>query len=116
LPATIQTGATGVASLCIPYLPKGFAPENFLPLVDRALYPENAFPAGQWEYWLFYQENFAVACAAFEANPRNTVKALFRKGDPAARGQPARGALVRKQEAGLVGWAEPQMCRWIAMC
>ena len=45
----------GVASLCIPYLPKGFAPENFLPLVDRALYAENAFPAGQWEYWLFYQ-------------------------------------------------------------
>ena len=87
----------GVASLCIPYLPKGFAPENFLPLVDRALYPENAFPAGQWDYWLFYQENFAAACAAFEANPRNTVKALFRKGDPAARGQPARGALIRKQ-------------------
>ncbi len=25
------------------------------------------------------------------------MKALFRKGDPAARGQPARGALIRKQ-------------------
>ena len=86
----------GVASLCIPYLPKGFALENFLPLVDRALYPENEFPAGQWEYQLFYQENFAAACAAFEANPRNTVKALFRKGDPAARGQPPRTALIRK--------------------
>ena len=89
-------GCHGVASLCIPYLPKGFAPENFLPLVDRALYPENEFPAGQWEYQLFYQENFPAACAAFEANPRNTVKALFRKGDPAARGQPARTALIRK--------------------
>ena len=86
----------GVASLCIPYLPKGFALENFLPLVDRALYPENEFPAGQWEYQLFYQENFPAARAAFEANPRNTVKALFRKGDPAARGQPPRTALIRK--------------------
>jgi hypothetical protein len=55
-----------------------------------ALYPENEFPAGQWDYQLFYQENFSTACAALEANPRDTVKALFRKGDPAARGQPAR--------------------------
>jgi pimeloyl-ACP methyl ester carboxylesterase len=86
----------GVANLCVPYLPKGFAPENFLPFVDRALYPEDEFPAGQWEYQLFYQENFSAACAAFEANPRDTVKALFRKGDAAARGQPARTALIRK--------------------
>jgi pimeloyl-ACP methyl ester carboxylesterase len=73
----------GVANLCVPYLPKGFAPENFLPLVDRTLYPESKFPAGQWDYQLFYQENFSTACAAFEANTRDTVKALFRKGDPA---------------------------------
>ena len=79
----------GVANLCVPYQPKGFAPESILPLVDRALYPENEFPAGQWEYQLFYQENFSAACAAFEANTRDTVKALFRKGNPAARGQPA---------------------------
>lgn len=87
----------GVASLCVPYLPKGFAPVNFLPLVDRALYPENEFPAGQWEYQLFYQENFPAACASFEANPRDTVKALFRKGDAAARGKPAFTALIRRQ-------------------
>jgi pimeloyl-ACP methyl ester carboxylesterase len=86
----------GVTNLCVPYLPKGFAPENFLPLVDRALYPENEFPAGQWDYQLFYQENFSTAGAAFEASPRDTVKALFRKGDPAARGQPPRAALIRK--------------------
>ena len=86
----------GVANLCVPYLPKGATPENYLPFVDRALYPEDKFPAGQWEYQLFYQENFSAACAAFEANPRDTVKALFRKGDAAARGQPARTALIRK--------------------
>lgn len=87
----------GVVNLCVPYLPKGFAPASLLPLVDRDLYPEDAFPAGQWEYQLFYEQNFQAACAAFEANPRNTVKVLFRKGDPAARGQPARLALVRKR-------------------
>ena len=87
----------GVANLCVPYFPKGFAPESFLPLVDRALYPENEYPAGQWDYQLFYQENFLAACAALEANPSNTVKALFRKGDPGARGKPPRTALIRKQ-------------------
>ena len=48
----------GVANLCVPYLPKGVASENYLPFVDRAVYPEDKFPAGQWEYQLFYQENF----------------------------------------------------------
>ena len=86
----------GVANLCVPYLPWGFAPQNFLPLVDRVLYPESEFPAGQWDYQFFYQESFQVASAAFEANTRNTVKALFRKGDAAARGQPARTASIRK--------------------
>ena len=94
----------GVANLCVPYLPKGFAPENFLPLVDRALYPESKFPAGQWDYQFFYQENFPAACAALEANTRDTVKALFRKGSAAARGRPARTALIR-QDGGWFGGA-----------
>jgi pimeloyl-ACP methyl ester carboxylesterase len=87
----------GVANLCVPYIAKGFALENLIPLVDRALYPEPEYPAGQWEYMRFYEENFAAAHAAFEANVRNTVKALFRKGNPAGRGQPSRTALVRRQ-------------------
>lgn len=86
----------GVVNLCVPYQPKGFAPVNFLPLVDRVLYPESEFPAGQWDYQLFYQESFEAASAGFEANTRNTVKALFRKGDAAARGKPARTASIRK--------------------
>lgn len=90
----------GVANLCVPYIARGFAPANVIPLVDRATYPEAEFPAGQWEYMLFYEENFATACAAFEANVPATVKALFRKGNPAGRGRPARTALVRRDR----GW------------
>jgi pimeloyl-ACP methyl ester carboxylesterase len=95
----------GVANLCVPYLPKGFATENLVPLVDRTLYPESKFPAGQWEYQLYYEENFAKACAALEANTRDTVKALFRKGDAAARGQPAPHAYMR-QNGGRWGGAD----------
>jgi len=85
-----------VASLCVPYLARGFTLRTLLPLVDRALYPEAQYPAGQWDYQLFYQENFDRARAAFEANARNTLKALFRRGNPDGKGRPARTAEIRK--------------------
>ena len=86
----------GVANLCVPYFAKGFAPPTLLPLVDRAIYPEAGYPAGQWDYQLFYQESFDKARAAFEANVPNTVKALFRKGSPRGKGKPSRTAEVRR--------------------
>ena len=86
----------GVASLCVPYLAAGFALENLVPLVDRTVYPEAEFPVGQWDYHLFYEESFEKARNGFEANIRNVVKALFRKGDPNAVGKPSRLAAVRK--------------------
>jgi pimeloyl-ACP methyl ester carboxylesterase len=86
----------GVANLCVPYLAAGFSPRNLLPLVDRAVYPEAQYPAGQWDYMLFYEESFDKACAAFDADPRNVVKALFRKGSPAGKGKPSRTAQTRK--------------------
>jgi pimeloyl-ACP methyl ester carboxylesterase len=94
----------GIANLCVPYVSRGFAPVNFMPLVDRSVYPQDAFPAAQWEYMLFYEEQFATASMAFEANVGNTVKALFRKGNPAFKGQPSRTALVRR-DGGWFGGA-----------
>jgi len=90
----------GVANLCVPYLPAGFAPANVIPLVDRSVYPADEFPAGQWDYQLFYEEHFDLARLACETNVRNTVKALFRKGSAAAKGKPSRTALVRRDN----GW------------
>jgi pimeloyl-ACP methyl ester carboxylesterase len=86
----------GVANLCVPYMPEGFSPAQTVPLVDRSVYPQAEFPAGQWEYQLFYEENFDRAESAFEASIPDTVKALFRKGTPAGKGQPSRTALVRR--------------------
>ena len=85
----------GVANLCVPYFGQGFAPATLLPLVDRAVYPAAQYPVGQWDYQLFYEENFDRARAGFEANVRNTVKALFRKGNPRGKGKPSRTAQVR---------------------
>jgi pimeloyl-ACP methyl ester carboxylesterase len=86
----------GVANLCVPYVKTGFAPANVIPLVDRVVYPEAQYPAGQWDYMLFYEESFDKACAAFDADPRMTVKALFRKGSASGKGKPSRTATARK--------------------
>ena len=67
------------------------------------MYPEDQFPAAQWDYQLFYRENFAAARAGFEANIRATVKVLFRAGMPAGKGKPARTALIRAN-GGWFGW------------
>jgi pimeloyl-ACP methyl ester carboxylesterase len=80
----------------VPYFPAGFTASAAVELIDRTVYPAAEFPAGQWEYQLFYRENFDKARATFEANIRATVKALFRKGDPAGKGKPSRTAFVRK--------------------
>jgi len=87
---------SAVANLCVPYLAEGFTPATLVPLVDRRVYPEAQYPVGQWDYQLFYLESFDKAWQAFEANVRNTVKALFRKGSPKAVGAPSRTAGVRK--------------------
>jgi len=96
----------GVASLCVPHVPAGFAPKNLIPLVDRKLYPEEQFPAGQWEYMMFYQENFDAARAPFEAHPERVPKALFRKGDPNGKGVPAGTAHARKLKSFIGGMPE----------
>jgi pimeloyl-ACP methyl ester carboxylesterase len=93
----------GVASLCVPFIPKGFAAENLIPLADRALYPEEQFPAAQWDYMLFYRENFARAQVGFESDIPATVRAIFRSGDPAGVGKPGRLAFVRANG----GWFGP---------
>jgi pimeloyl-ACP methyl ester carboxylesterase len=94
----------GVANLCVPYIPDGFAVESIIPLSDRTVYPEDRFPAAQWDYQLFYRENFAAARAGFESNVRATVRALFRSGDQAGKGKPARTSFVRANG----GWFGPQ--------
>ena len=91
-----------VANLCVPYAALDRGWETLLALVDRRVYPEAQFPYGQWEYLRFYEEHFEAATKSFEANVYNTVKALFRKGDPTGQGQPAGTAFVR-QKGGWFG-------------
>jgi pimeloyl-ACP methyl ester carboxylesterase len=101
----------GIANLCVPYIPDGFAPEAIIPFVDRKVYPEDQFPAGQWEYMLFYRENFAAACAGFDADPRAFVRLAFRSGSPAGKGQPSGTAFVRANGGWFGGGGPPDLPR-----
>jgi len=101
----------GVANLCVPYIPDGFAPEKIIALANRDIYPLDRFPAAQWDYMLFYLESFAQAQAGFEGNIRATVKLLFRAGSPAGVGQPAGTAMVRANAGWFGGGAAPDLPR-----
>ena len=94
----------GVASLCVPYLAAGFALPNLLPLVRRETYPEAEFPFGQWDYQVFYRENFDRAVQVFEADVSATLRCLFRAGRPEHRGRPSRTATIRR-DGGWFGGA-----------
>ena len=105
-----------VANICVPYVARGFALPNLLPQVDRALYPADTYPVGQWDYFLFYREQFARAAQELEADTAATVAALYRTGSPDAIGKPARSASLRAN-GGRFGAARraPAMPRDTAM-
>lgn len=90
-------------NICVPYLARGFALPNLLPLVDRALYPAEQYPVGQWDYFLNYRENFERTAQDFEADVAATLALLYRTGSPEALGKPAFTADIRAQG----GWFGP---------
>src|SRR5271166_5588900 len=85
-----------VASLCVPYYNLERGLNQLLALVDRAVYPEGEYPAGQWDYMLYYQENVAEAIAPFDAYVAQSLKLLMRKGNPAGEGKPSPAGVARR--------------------
>jgi pimeloyl-ACP methyl ester carboxylesterase len=94
-----------VATLAVPFgtLERGW--EGLLAGVDRARYPEDTNPYGQFDYMAFYEKHAKHATSVFEAAPGNTVKALFRRGDPAAHTRPAPTS-VTTRDGGWFGGAQ----------
>ena len=84
-PATTPSAALAVANLCVPYgtLERQLGGDDRA-LVDRDVYPEDRFPVGQWDYQLFYQENFERATAVMDANPSNRAQGAVPQGQPGA--------------------------------
>ena len=95
-----------VANLCVPYGTMEAGLEQLIELVDRRVYPEAEYPAGQWDYQCFYEENFERATSVFDANPETAIKALFRSTlGPDSRGTPYFTATTRR-DGGWFGGLE----------
>ena len=92
-----------VANLCVPYIARGFALPNLVPLVDRKLYPEDEYPVGQWDYWLLHREHFTRTVRVFETDVEATFAASYRTGSPKGIGTPAISADMRVKG----GWFGP---------
>ena len=84
--------------------------DHTITLVDRKVYPEAEYAAGNWDYMRYYEENFAEAIALMDANVYKFLKLAFRKGDPAGEGQLAITATARRNH-GMLGGAVPDFPR-----
>jgi pimeloyl-ACP methyl ester carboxylesterase len=86
----------GVVFTSVPYSPESFSLPSLLPLIDRALYPADQYPDGQWDYYRFYHTHFDQTVTDFDANIPATLAVIYRRGDPASVGKPYRSALVSR--------------------
>jgi pimeloyl-ACP methyl ester carboxylesterase len=100
-----------VASLCVPYYTIDRGLDHTLTLVDRSVYPESEYPAGQWDYMRHYEENFAEAIAPMDANVHKFMKLIFRKGNPEGEGKPAITAMARRNRGMFGGASVPDLPR-----
>jgi pimeloyl-ACP methyl ester carboxylesterase len=86
----------GVVFVSVPYFPNGFALQSLLPLVNRQLYPAEQYPDGPWDYCRFYVTHFDQTVRDFDADIPATLAAIYRSGNPSAKGQVYRSALVTR--------------------
>ncbi|MGV1760873.1 alpha/beta hydrolase [Rhizobium sp. A22-96] len=86
----------GVVLISVPYFSDGFALANLIPLINRELYPLDQYPDGQWDYCRFYVDQFEQTVSDFDADIPATLAAIYRRANPASKGQPYRSAMVTR--------------------
>ncbi|MEU6095033.1 alpha/beta hydrolase [Streptomyces sp. NPDC047079] len=85
---------TAAATLAVPFGGLEYGLEALVSAVDRARYPATTHPYGQFDYMVSYEQHPERITAVFDAEPGNTVKALYRKGDPAVHSRPAPTSVI----------------------
>jgi pimeloyl-ACP methyl ester carboxylesterase len=86
----------GVVLTSVAYFPDAFALSTLVPLVDRALYPVDQYPDGQWDYYRFYTTHFESAVADLDADQAATLASVYRSASPAAIGKVSPSALITR--------------------
>ncbi len=78
------------------YFPDANSLATLVPLVDRAVYPVDRYPDGQWDYFRYYTTHFEAAVADLDADPAATLAWIYRPGGPDAVGKAAPTASVTR--------------------
>jgi pimeloyl-ACP methyl ester carboxylesterase len=86
----------GVVLTSLAYQPDGHALRTIVPLVDRAIYPADQYPDGQWDYYRYYTTHFDSAVADLDADPAASLASIFQPGDPAGMGKASLNAVVTR--------------------
>lgn len=76
----------GAVLVSLAYRPDGHALHTLVPLIDRAIYPADQYPDGQWDYYRCYNTHFQAAVADLDADQAASLASIFRPGSPAAAG------------------------------
>lgn len=87
----------GAVLVSVPYFPDANALPTLIPLVDRAIYPADQYPDGQWDYYRYYTTHFESAVADLDADKSSSLASIFRRGDPASVGKPSPNAMVTRK-------------------
>ncbi|WP_405590374.1 alpha/beta fold hydrolase [Streptomyces sp. NBC_01190] len=66
------------------YFPDANSLATLVPLVDRAIYPADRYPDGQWDYYRYYTTHFETAVADLDEDRAATLASTYRPGSPAA--------------------------------
>ena len=105
-----------VASLCVPYLADGFTPAALVPLIDRRVTRRrNSRSASGTTSSLFGKLRQGWR-QTFEADPRNTLKALFERATRKARASRHARPTCGRRVAGSAGRPRRPTCRSIPTC
>jgi pimeloyl-ACP methyl ester carboxylesterase len=107
----------GVVLTSVPYFPEANALPTLVPLVDRAIYPAEHYPDGQWDYYRYYTTHFESAVADLDADRAATLASIYRPGDPDAIGKVWPSAVVTRHggrfgEAHRAPPTEPDPTLW----
>ena len=87
----------GAVLVSVPYFPTANALPTLVPLVDRAIYPADEYPHGQWDYYRYYNTHFASAVADLDADKAASLASIYRRGDLASMGKVAANAVVTRK-------------------
>lgn len=96
-----------VASLNVPHFPSGGP--GPVDLIDRAKYPADEYPYGQWDYQVQYLKSFDAITAQFESDIPHFIAALFRPGDASHLDGPGPTALISRNGGWFGGGPVPQL-------